>query len=71
MSHPGAGGATVWDSGEVISGRQAFVAYTGPALQSDTAYVFSVTTRNAQGVWSRASEPEPFVTGLRDSDWDG
>ena len=65
VSLAGDGGATVWDSAEVVSGRQAFVGYTGPTLESDTAYLFAVATRDAHGVWSRASEPAHFVTGLR------
>ncbi|MFZ0668567.1 MAG: family 78 glycoside hydrolase catalytic domain [Acidimicrobiales bacterium] len=59
----------VWESGSVISGRQAFVAYTGPALEPDTRYGFTVSTRNAHGAWSAESGPGSFITGLRDSDW--
>ncbi|MGO9344444.1 MAG: family 78 glycoside hydrolase catalytic domain [Acidimicrobiales bacterium] len=66
---PSAGGPARWDSGEVRSGRQAFVTYGGPALDSDTAYRFRVATRDAAGVWGAASESATFVTGLRMSDW--
>ena len=38
VAHSGSEVATVWDSGDVESGRQAFVAYTGPALDADAAY---------------------------------
>lgn len=64
-----ASGGPVWDSGEVRSGRQAFVAYSGPTLDSDTAYRFSAATRDAHGVWGADSEGVRFVTGLRPSDW--
>jgi alpha-L-rhamnosidase len=59
----------VWDSGEVSSGRQAFVAYTGPALAADTAYHWTVQTADAAGRWSEPSQPSAFTTGLRDPDW--
>jgi len=76
-AEPGGGGSTssartsaaAWDSGEVLSDRQAYVAYGGPTLDSDTRYTFSVATRDAHGTWSQASEPAPFVTGLRQGDW--
>ena len=63
------GGKQIWESGEVLSTRQAFVSYKGPALTSDTAYDFTVTTRNQKGVWSPTSQATSFITGLRESDW--
>jgi alpha-L-rhamnosidase len=63
------GGKQIWDSGEVSSNRQAFVSYKGPALASDTAHDFTVTTRNAKGVWSPTSQAASFITGLRENDW--
>jgi alpha-L-rhamnosidase len=69
VARSGSGGATVWDSGEVESSRQAFVAYAGPALDSDTAYRFGVVTRDAHGTWGAEAESEDFITGLRKSDW--
>jgi alpha-L-rhamnosidase len=60
---------TVWDSGEVKSGRQAFVAYGGPKLSPDTTYRWSVQTADAAGNWGKPSRPSAFTTGLRDPDW--
>jgi alpha-L-rhamnosidase len=60
---------TVWDSGEVTSGRQAFVAYGGPELAADTRYHWEVRTADATGEWSRPSAPSAFTTGLRTKDW--
>lgn len=59
----------VWDSGPVDSARQAFIAYTGPALTSDTAYRWTVASADAGGRWSPASAPGRFATGLRPADW--
>ena len=65
----GAVGATVWDSGQVNSSQQAFVAYAGPRLSSDAAYRWTVQT------WSASGGPGPFAahgtfeTGLGDGDW--
>lgn len=60
----------VWASPTVRSAEQAFVPYAGPALASDTAYTWTVATRDSAGRWSPESEPGAFVTGLRESDWD-
>jgi alpha-L-rhamnosidase len=60
---------TVWDSGEVQSGRQAFVAYGGPELAPDTTYRWTVATADAAGRWGRPSRASSFTTGLRDADW--
>ena len=65
----GSRSTVVWDTGTVVSARQAFVAYKGPTLQADHDYVFAVATRDAHGAWSTLSQPAPFVTGLRDGDW--
>lgn len=59
----------VWDSGEVASAEQAFVTYTGPRLAADTAYWWTVRTRDAAGVESPFARPTRFATGLRDADW--
>jgi len=60
----------VWDSGEVVSGKQNHVLYAGPALSSDTAYVWKVRTwdkDSAAGPWSSEAD---FVVGLtRNEDW--
>jgi alpha-L-rhamnosidase len=69
LAKDGPSHATVWDSGEVHSGRQAFVSYAGPSLSPDTRYRWTVSTADGEGRWSRASEPATFTTGLRSADW--
>jgi alpha-L-rhamnosidase len=59
----------VWDSGTVVSSREAFVEYGGPKLSPDTKYTWTVQTRNDAGATSAYAAPQSFVTGLRDSDW--
>jgi alpha-L-rhamnosidase len=61
--------AKVWDSGEVHSGRQAFVPYAGPTLSADTRYRWTVRTADGKGNWSDPSAPVTFTTGLRSADW--
>jgi alpha-L-rhamnosidase len=61
--------AAAWDSGAVTSGRQAFVAYAGPALAADAAYQWTVQARDASGRWGPMSAPSTFTTALRDGDW--
>ena len=61
--------ATVWDSGRVRSGRQAFVRYAGPPLRGDAGYRWTVQVEDAEGGWSAPSAPASFVTALRPSDW--
>ena len=72
LSVAGAGAGTsttVWDSGQVRSTEQAFVAYGGPTLASDATYGWTVQT------WAASGGPGPFApmatfdTGLRDADW--
>jgi alpha-L-rhamnosidase len=65
----GAGAAVVWDSGEVASGRQAFVPYGGPPLAADARYRWTVRTADGGGHWSESSAPAGFTTGLRTADW--
>jgi alpha-L-rhamnosidase len=67
LSHKG--GGTVWDSGEVSSPQQSFVEYTGPTLAADTAYDFTIETRDEALKWSPRSQPVTFLTGLREVDW--
>ena len=59
----------VWDSGTVESSRQAFVAYTGPALAADAAYRWTVRVRASGGQWGPVSAPAQFTTSLRAGDW--
>jgi alpha-L-rhamnosidase len=64
-AHPG----VVWDSGPVLSARQAFVAYAGPALAADAAYRWTVQARGPGARWGPVSAPARFTTSLRDADW--
>ena len=81
--HPEPGSSdVVWDS-SARTGAQAFVAYRGPRLASDTRYWWTVqTTTVLQTIEPPAVDPaasaatvsafavaQPFVTGLRDADW--
>jgi alpha-L-rhamnosidase len=61
--------ATVWDSGEVSSSDQAFVAYGGPPLAPGTAYQWTVQTWAAAGGPSAFAPVASFETGLADQDW--
>jgi alpha-L-rhamnosidase len=59
----------VWDSGTMLSTRQAFVAYAGPALAADAAYEWTVQVEGAGSGWGPVSTPARFTTGLRAGDW--
>jgi alpha-L-rhamnosidase len=65
---PGHGGL-VWDSGQVVSARQAFVAYGGPPLAADAAYQWTIQPRGYAERWGPASAPARFTTALRPADW--
>ncbi len=58
-----------WDSGTVLSARQAFVAYGGPSLAADAAYEWTVQPRGPAGRWGPVSAPARFTTALRAADW--
>ncbi|WP_262851235.1 family 78 glycoside hydrolase catalytic domain [Mumia quercus] len=58
----------VWDSGKVTSRDSVEVAYGGPALTSQTRYVWSVRVWDDTGAASGWSEPATFETGVLDSD---
>ena len=62
----------VWDDTQ-SSAAQAFIAYRGSRLDSASEYWWTVqTTTVAKNGGSRRSDfapPQPFVTGIRDSDW--
>jgi alpha-L-rhamnosidase len=59
----------VWDSGPVVSARQAFVRYGGRRLAADTTYLWRVSSRNGASAWSPFSVAAAFTTGLRGGDW--
>ncbi|SFA82046.1 Ig-like domain (group 3) [Nocardioides alpinus] len=62
----------VWDSGKVDSDRQVDVAYAGPALASQTRYVWQVRTWDATDAASEWSAPASFETGiLTAGEWQG
>ena len=68
VSTPGDAGV-VWDSGVVESNKQAFVAYGGPQLASDSDYWWTVSTADGGGRFSDFAAPQRFETGLHDGDW--
>ena len=53
-TRPGSAGV-VWDSGRVRSGQQAFVPYTGPRLQGDAQYWWTVSTGDGAAASRRTS----------------
>lgn len=63
----------VWDSGQVQSDRQVDVSYAGPALTSQTRYVWQVRTwDNGSDTPTAWSDPASFETGITDdSQWQG
>ncbi|HEX4126735.1 MAG TPA: family 78 glycoside hydrolase catalytic domain [Acidimicrobiales bacterium] len=62
---------TVWDSGTVVSARQAFVPYGGTALAPDAAYRWTVQSQGPGARWGPVSAPARFTTALRAADWQG
>ncbi len=69
VTGPEASASTLWDSGDVASGQQAFVGYGGPALSADTRYRWTVRTANRAGRWGAPSPIATFTTGRRAGDW--
>jgi alpha-L-rhamnosidase len=68
--HDGSGRSpTVWDSGQVASSEQAFVAYGGSALAPDAAYRWTVQTWDGAGHPGPRSAPATFETGLAGDGW--
>jgi alpha-L-rhamnosidase len=64
-----ADGSVVWDSAKVTSSEQAYVAYGGPLLASQTSYSWSVRTWDRNGQESPWAKHAHFDTGLGDSEW--
>ncbi|HEX6772948.1 MAG TPA: family 78 glycoside hydrolase catalytic domain [Acidobacteriaceae bacterium] len=61
--------AEVWDSGRIASSDSVNIAYTGPALHSETRYYWTVRVWDNKGA-SEVSAPTWFETGLLSpSDW--
>jgi len=72
LTGPGRSGSSapvVWDSGQVASAEQAFVAYRGPALAPATVYRWTVRSWPATGAPSPFASHATFETGLADHDW--
>ena len=69
VTGPDGSASTVWDSGEVASGQQAFVGYGGPPLSADARYRWTVRTADQAGRWGEPGTPPPSRTGLRTGDW--
>ncbi|KAJ6629620.1 hypothetical protein B0H10DRAFT_1986072 [Mycena sp. CBHHK59/15] len=62
-----AGDDEVWDSGNISSSTPYLAEYTGPALQSDTQYFWTVSVATNVGSASASSN---FTTGLlAQDDW--
>ena len=59
----------IWDSGRVVSDEQAFVAYGGPPLASDSRYRWTVQTWDGSGSSSSDSAGSYFETGLENHEW--
>lgn len=63
------GGTSVWSSGKVSSSRQTEVLYEGQALQSRTAYQWTIKVYDQQNACI-SSEAATFETGiLQQSEW--
>ena len=58
-----------WDSGIVLTARQAFVAYAGRTLAADAGYEWTVQPRGYAEKWGPVSAPARFTTALRATDW--
>ena len=69
VTGPDGSPSTVWDSGKVASGQQAFVAYGGPPLSADARYRWTVRTADKAGRWGDPSGAATFTTGLGAADW--
>jgi hypothetical protein len=61
--------ALVWDSGDVTSARQAFVAYGGTKLDGDATYRWTLAVQDPSGTWSAPYRAGRFLTSLRQGDW--
>ena len=59
----------MWDTGRVRSAQQAFVPYSGPRLQGDVQYWWTVSTGDATGTPGPFARPVTFVTVPRQADW--
>lgn len=56
------GGATVWDSGQVLGNASTYVIYSGPALSPASRYSWTVSTWTQSCGASPPSLPAAFVT---------
>lgn len=66
------GEADLWDSGEVSSGEQTWIAYKGKPLEPARKYYWKVRIRDKNGKLSPWSRITTFTTGLPGQEnWDG
>jgi hypothetical protein len=64
-------GSLVWDSGQVNSSAESYVAYTGPSLTDGTSYTWTVRTWDSNGDASPYATPATFDMGLGNNSWSG
>lgn len=57
-------GAGAWDSGKISSAESVNITYSGPALQPQTRYFWSVKVWDAKGQAGESTEAAWFETGL-------
>ncbi|GAA3879144.1 hypothetical protein GCM10022381_21840 [Leifsonia kafniensis] len=63
-------GATLWDSGKVVSDQQLNITYAGPDVTSQTSYAWQVKVWDNKGNESDWSAPASFETAfLSNSEW--
>src|ERR1035437_2196657 len=64
-------GASIWDSGKVLSSAESYVPYAGPALADGTSYSWRVKTWDRGDLVSPWATSAHFDTGITDSEWSG
>jgi alpha-L-rhamnosidase len=70
-THLTAARADVWNSGATAGGATVDVPYTGPALQPDHRYYWTVCLRDREGRALPCAAPAWFDTGMREQPWRG
>jgi alpha-L-rhamnosidase len=62
----------MWDSGKIISGKNAWISYGGKELQPGSKYYWRIRVWDKNEKSSEWSEAGEFITGLFDkNDWSG
>jgi Bacterial alpha-L-rhamnosidase 6 hairpin glycosidase domain/Bacterial alpha-L-rhamnosidase C-terminal domain/Alpha-L-rhamnosidase N-terminal domain/HYR domain len=62
-------GASIWDSGKILSSAESYVPYAGPALADGTSYSWRVKTWDRGDLASPWSAWAHFDTGITDAEW--